>query len=184
MSTQESEETTARWLEDFAQSAEYTALDANARIALGGVVRLVARFFTRRWSDARETSRAITEMTAEDVVDILTKQFPYRVCTNDDGAVLDGASAFLVWAAKHGRIRDRRVEYASRTARRDAAVAMKNERVWSAGKAILMAAVRDGVDAQDAGAVREHALARGMRPDYVDEFLPAGPTFFAGAWRD
>jgi hypothetical protein len=84
---------------------------------------------------------------------------------------------------KHGRIRERRVEYACRKIRREAVEAMHDPRKWSASKQLVMAAMRDGVEPSDLDAVREHALAHGALPDYVDEFVYPQRIFANGHWR-
>ncbi|HEY1960223.1 MAG TPA: hypothetical protein VGH28_31655 [Polyangiaceae bacterium] len=98
-------------------------------------------------------------------------------------AIVDGAVALLVWAAKHAKA-TREVEYAARSARRKALAAMNHERLWSPGKAMLASAIGDGVDPADLEAVRAHAVRRGHAPDFVAEFLPPGPTWLGHrGWR-
>ena len=55
---------------------------------------------------------------------------------------------------------------------------MGDERRWAPGKKTMLSrAMRDGVDPFDLAAVRAHAVHGGLAPDFVDEFLPAGPTW-------
>lgn len=60
---------------------------------------------------------------------------------------------------------------------------MRDERKWSPGKAIVLRAHNDGIDASDLEGIREHAISTGLDASFVDEFLPPGPTSLGnGQW--
>ena len=127
---------------------------------------------------------ALADATPDDIVHALTKVLPWRVVTTDPEPIVDGLLAFLIWAVKRGRIRERRVEYTCRKIRRDALEAMRDPREWSPAKQLLMSAIRDGVDPSDIDAVRDHALAHGGAPAFVDEFVYPQVMFVNGEWRE
>lgn len=175
------------WVRDFERSDRFATLAAPAQQALPGAARVLAACFTRRWDRATETPYPLNEMTSEDAVDVLTKQLPRRLAGVDADAILDGLVELLVWATKANKIQRREVEYACRTSRHDAAAAMRDERTWSPGKSIVSRALQDGVDAADLERLRAHAIATGLDPSFVDEFLPPGPTYLGEgrwAWTD
>ncbi len=171
------------WLRDFEGSQPFSTLAAPAKQSLSGAVRVMAYCFTRRWSCASETPHPLNEMTSEDAIDVLTEQLPRRVAAVDSDAVIEGLVEFLSWAAKTNKIQNRDVEYACRTRRHDAATAMRDERKWAPGKAIVLRAHRDGIDVTDLERVRAHAIGTGLDASFVDEFLPPGPTSLGnGKW--
>jgi len=155
------------WLKDF----DTSGLSDASRAALPESVRFVARHLE------------LATATPEEIVRVLTSTLPRRVIAIDPDVVVGGLIAFLIWAVKRGRIREQRVEYAIRKHRTEVDEAMRDDRTWSPSKQIILAAVRDGVDPSDLDGVREHALARGMSPDYVDEFVYPQPICLAdGLW--
>jgi hypothetical protein len=177
------EATASAWLRDFDRSAASFDLDPTARRTLEGAVRVLARRFTSRWHGATETRYLLSEMTSEDATYLLTEQLPSKVGALDSALLVDVLIGFLVWAAKAGKIEDRSVEYACRKVRHVAIAAMMDERKWDPGKAIMMDAIRDGVDPSDLAQVREHAIRTSLDPSFVDEFLPSGPVLLAnGEW--
>jgi hypothetical protein len=176
------EETVCAWQREFLRTPASTALSASARLALPGAAHVLARRFRRRWDRVEPTPYPLADMTADDVVDLLTRELPRTVATLDGAAIVDGLVALLIWAAKHGRVAHRDVEYACRRVRRAALAAMDDERAWSAGVSIVRAALRDGVDGSDLAVLRAHAIARGSSPEWADEFLPPGPTWAGGRW--
>jgi hypothetical protein len=171
------------WLADFERTEPCAALAPAARRCLPGAVRLLARYFTRRWSSPEDTGYPLDEMTRDDAHDVLIQQLPHVVSAADPGVLPDAVLAFLVWAAKAGRLRDREVEYVCRKLGHAAREAMASARGWSPGKSMVMRAMQDGIDPADLDGVRAHAIACGLDPDYVDEFLPPGPVLLAdGRW--
>lgn len=175
------------WLREFETSRPYVALAAPVQECLAGAVRVMAYSFTRRWRRATDTAYPLNEMTADDATDVLTEQLPRRVAAIDAEVVVDGLVEFLVWATKTNKIQNREVEYACRKSRPDAVAAMRDERKWAPGKAIGLHALQDGIDATDLDRIRAHAIGRGLDPNFVDEFLPPGPTFLGNGrwvWQD
>ena len=171
------------WLADFERTEPCAALAPAARRCLGGAVRLMARYFTRRWSSTADTGYPLDEMTRDDAHDVLIEQLPRVVSAADPGVLVDALQAFLVWAAKAGKIRDREVEYACRKLGPVARAAMARGRGWSPGKSMITRAMQDGIDPADLDRVRAHAISTGLHPDFVDEFLPPGPVLLAdGRW--
>lgn len=171
------------WLREFETSKPFVALAAPVQKSLAGAVRVMSYSFTRRWSRANETAYPLNEMTADDATDLLTEQLPRRVTAIDAEVIIDGLIEFLVWATKTHKIQNREVEYACRKSRHDAVAAMRDEHKWAPGKAIVLHALQDGVDATDLDRIRAHAMGRGLAPTFVDEFLPPGPTFLGnGRW--
>jgi hypothetical protein len=164
------------WLRDFRASEAFARLHASAQSELEVSVRVLARCFTRRWSSATETPYSLSEITADDVSDILVEQIPRKVSATDPDALIDATVAFLVWAAAASRLRDRGVEYACRKIHRRARAAMAEERTWAPGKAMVMRAMRDGIDPTDTDRLREHAIGTGLDAGFVDEFLPPPPV--------
>lgn len=171
------------WLRDFERSEAFSALAAPVQKSLSGAVRVMARCFTRRWSRVSETAYPLNEMTADDAIDVLTAQLPHTVTAVDADAILEGLLAFLIWATKANRIQHRDVEYACRRIRGDAAAAMEDETRWAPGKSMVSRALQEGIDPTDLDRLRAHAIGTGLDPDYVDEFLPPGPTSLGhGRW--
>lgn len=143
----------------------------------------MAYCFSRRWSRAAETAHPLSEMTAEDAVDVLTEQLPRRLTAVDADAIIEGLIELLVWATKTNKIQNRGVEYACRASHHDAAAAMKDESKWAPGKSIVLRALHDGIDPTDLERIRAHAIGTGLDPGFVDEFLPPGPTCLGdGRW--
>ena len=159
-------------LADFERTDACASLGAATRAGLRGSLIVLAREGAR-----------LRDLTAEQVVRMLVTGLPRRVSVLDAEAFVDGIVAFLIWAAKSNRAH-RSIEYACRRNRASAIAAMRDERKWSPGTQMLMAAMRDGVDSRDLDAIRRHALERGMRADFVDEFLPPPPMCLAnGEWQ-
>jgi hypothetical protein len=181
--TERNEATAVGWFQNYERTPAFAKLARPAQRGLEGAVRILARHFTHRWSRAASTSYPLSEMTPEDVANLLTDQLPRKVSVLEPATIVDALIGFLVWATRTGAIRDRDVEYTCRKNAHAARTAMLDERKWSPGKTILMLAMRDGVQADDSVRVREHAIRRGLEPTYVDDFLPAGPVLLeSGEW--
>lgn len=172
----ENESLALGWLRDFESSQPFSSLAAAAKKSLPGAVRVMAYSFTRRWGRATETPHPLSEMTADDAIDVLTEQLPRKVVAVDADTVMEGLIEFLIWATKTNKIQNRDVEYACRRRHHDAAAAMRDERKWAPGKAIVLRALDDGVDASDLERIRAHPIGSGLDASFVDEFLPPGPT--------
>jgi len=183
-SASEADQATAQdWLRAFERSEPFSELGPAARRCLDGAVRVMAGHFTRRYSSAADTGYPLSEMTREDVLDLLTEQLPHSVSAADPDVLVEALLAFLIWTARTGKIRSREVEYACRKIGPAAREAMASTRKWSPGKSMVTDAMQAGVDPADLDGVRAHAIARGLRPDYVDAFLPPGPVLLEdGRW--
>ncbi|MEM9190957.1 MAG: hypothetical protein AAGF12_17360 [Myxococcota bacterium] len=87
----------------------------------------------------------------------------------------DALLPFLLWAAKHGRLRGPKIEYVVRELR-SIPLSSFRERA-SVGTQLAFAAHDDGVALTDLAAIRAHAIGTARHADFVDEFLPPGPIY-------
>lgn len=171
------------WVEAFREAPAFDALDSSAQSELDGVAHVMAYCFVHRWSRAQFVVYPLSKITADDVVDLATSQFPHQVSAAQPRALVDAFFALVVWAVKSGRIADKAVEYACRDVKRVAYAAMEDPGKWSAGKTIVNSAMKQGVDVSDLAQLRVHGLEMGLLASYVDEFLPPPPVSLgAGRW--
>jgi hypothetical protein len=177
---------TARaWLEEMERSPVYGELAAATRGEIPFACGVVAYYLTGRSLgrpvEHRAGDRALAEMDAADVSDLLLREFPYQVGAADLDGLVDAIIAFLIWAAKTGHV-EREIEYTCRKLDRPAKEAFRSS-PWSASKSLVMDAYRDGVDVSDVEAIRQHALGRGADARYVDAFLPPSSPISLGHGR-
>jgi hypothetical protein len=177
---QQNDELARAWASELVASGAASHLRDGVACEVPFAARMVARVFSTRWNVGRAQPRSIADLGPADVTDILLDELPRRAGALNPDAFVDAAVELLIWAAKSNRILDRDVEYECRRLRAAAKEAMLDERKWSPGKQIAMAAIRDGVDPADLKALRDHALRRGLDPRFVDELLPPPPISLGG----
>jgi hypothetical protein len=137
-----------------AECARTSTLDPRVALEMPLAARLLVHALPH---DATED--ALQGMTSEDV-EAQFERLAHRTAALDPEALADALVELLVWAAKSGRIRARKVEYAARKKRGELAANLGSEQ-GSPGVQFTMAAMRDGVEPEDHDAVRAHAISRG-----------------------
>ena len=120
-----------------------------------------------------EALRAMTLDDAERLFENLT----HRVGAVDPQPLADALVELMIWAAKSGRIAERKIEYLARKQRAELPTRLAGEQS-NPGVQFTMAALRDGIDPQDHDAVRAHAVAGGWSPSLIESFL--GPVIALG----